>query len=173
MKDLQHPYKDQLFDLLDGKLSPEEAAHLKTQIALSPELKTYYEEAKSIHQMLSSSTLADPSSHFTKAVMGKLNDPQTLSSPSIWKGIFLLCGMLLAVGIAAVLVSKGVFNDSTTISLNDINLPKGIAEKNLPSFSIDGKMIMHVIIGMNMIIGFIVLDRTILKPLFSKRRMTV
>lgn len=173
MKDLNHSYEDRLFDLLDEKLTPEEAQKLMTAIAQSPTLKAKYQAAKAVHNMLSSTTLTDPSLRFTKDVMSKLNESPSLSTPPIWRGLFLLLGVFLVMGIAIVLVSQGVFNDSTTVDLKQIDLPKQIPNSTLPSFIIDGNTLMNVIIAMNMVIGFIVLDRTILKPLFSKRRTMV
>lgn len=170
MKDLNHSYEDRLFDLLEGKLAPEDAKKLMADIAQSPALMAKYEAAKAVHNMLSTTTLADPSLRFTKDVMSKLNDSPSPSTPPIWRGLFLLVGVFLVMGIAIVLVSQGVFNDSTTVDLKEIDLPKQIPDSTLPSFIIDGKTLMNVIIAMNMVIGFIVLDRTILKPYFSKRR---
>jgi hypothetical protein len=171
MKDLIQPHQDLLFDLLDGKLTTEEAARLRAQIEISPFLKSRYEEVKFVHQMLRSSTLQEPSLNFTKVVMGKLDEVPASAPPSFWKGLFLLAGMLMAIGIAAVLASKGVFDANATINLNDLKIPEQIPQRSLPTFIIDGKMIVNVIIIMNMIIGFIVLDKTILRPIFRRRAM--
>ncbi|RAW00165.1 hypothetical protein [Pseudochryseolinea flava] len=168
MKDLDNTYDDRIFSLLDGTLSPEQAKRLMTEIELSASLKAQYEEAKLIHSMLAGPALSDPPSNFTHVVMNKVNGSASLAQPSIWKGIFLLCGVLLTMAIAIVLVSQGVFNETTTLDLDHLNVPQGI----LPEISINGKLIMNVILALNLIIGFIVLDRTILKPLFTKRRVS-
>jgi hypothetical protein len=171
MKDLNHPSDDLLLDLLAGKLRNDEAARLMEQIAASPSLKTRYDEAKIIHQILTGSAWSDPSLNFTKVVMSKLDDAPAPAQPSIWKGVFLLVGMLLAIGIAAVLASQGVFDASTSVNLNDIKLPQQIPQRSLPTIVIDGHLIVNTIIIMNMIIGFIVLDKTILRPIFRRRAM--
>ena len=52
----------------------------------------------------------------------------------------LLAGVLLVAIIASVLVPAGVFDSiSTTIDLNQVELPKKYLERTLPSISIDGK----------------------------------
>jgi hypothetical protein len=51
-----------------------------------------------------------------------------------------LAGVLLVAIIASVLVPAGVFDSiSTTIDLNQVELPKKYLERSLPSISIDGK----------------------------------
>jgi hypothetical protein len=172
MKDLNKPYENQLFDLLDGKLRDTDAALLRARIESTPALKSQYEAAKVIHQMLQSSTMAEPSLTFTDSVMSKLNDAPAIAPPSIWRGLFLLTCMLLAIGIAALLASQGVFDaPNTIVNLNKIDLPEQLSERTLPTLVINGKMIVKMIIFMNMIIGFFVLDRTILRPIFRRRAM--
>src|SRR5688500_3230327 len=121
MKDLNKLHDDKLFDLLDGKLSSAETVKLKAQIESSAALKSRYEEAKLVHQMLASSLLREPSLNFTQAVMGKLNDSPAPVMPSFWKGLFLLTGMVITIAIAAMLASQGVFDAAdTTVNLNTI-----------------------------------------------------
>lgn len=169
MKDLNQFNDDLFFDLLDGKLSREESARMIARIESSPVLKTRYEEARAIHQLLKSSSWADPSMNFTRSVMSKLNDAPAPVVPSYWKGLLLLIGMMLTIGITMILVSQGVFDASTTVDLNNINLPKGIPDQSIPTFDLSGKTIVNIIMVMNIVVGFVLLDRAVLKPIFRKR----
>jgi hypothetical protein len=84
--------------------------------------------------------------------------------------ILLLAGVLVVAIIASVLVPAGVFDSiSTTIDLNQVELPKKYLERTLPSISIDGKIMVNVIILVNLVLGWLVLDRAILKPIFQRR----
>jgi hypothetical protein len=81
-----------------------------------------------------------------------------------------LSGVLVAVGIASILVSAGVFDNlNTTIDLNRVELPKKYFERSLPSIPFSGKVIVNIIIILNLGLAWLVLDRAILKPLFQRR----
>jgi hypothetical protein len=44
--------------------------------------------------------------------------------------------------------------------------------QSLPGIPVDGKWIVNIIIFLNIAVAFIVLDRTILHPLFQRRMQT-
>jgi hypothetical protein len=113
---------------------------------------------------------AQPSRNFTQVVMERLHQlPSPATGFSIRNGILLMAGVLVAAGVATILVSAGVFdNATTTIDLGEINLPSQY-ERALPSIPIDGKMMVNVIILLNLGLAWLVLDRVVLKPFFRRR----
>jgi hypothetical protein len=102
--------------------------------------------------------------------MSKLDQYPAQQGISVRNGIFLLIGVLITAVIASVLVSAGVFDSAVTnIDLNQVNVPKKYLNAPLPSFQYSGKVIVNIIIFLNLGIGWIVLDRVILKPFFQRR----
>jgi hypothetical protein len=55
------------------------------------------------------------------------------------------------------------------VDLNRIPLSHQYINRTLPSVSIDGKLIVNVIMVLNLALALLVLDRIILKPLFHRR----
>jgi hypothetical protein len=160
--------EDQLLDYLDGTLNPTEAEEVKQALAQSPLLQKRYDMLRALHSQLQNLKVEEPSRNFTNVVMGRLNQYPLQKGFSFLNSILLLAGVLIAVAIATLLVSKGFFDGSTSINLNEIDIPK-LQEQKLPSFSIDGKLMVNIIIILNLAIAFVVLDRAILKPYFRNR----
>jgi hypothetical protein len=75
----------------------------------------------------------------------------------------LLGGTILALSILTLLLSGGIFD-----GVNEtINLPE---VKNLDvSVPVSGKWVVKGLILLNIVLGFILLDRTILRPYFGRR----
>lgn len=162
---------DLLLGYIDGTLSPSEKQSLENELQQNGTLRKRVEQLRSTHLLMRSSRALEPSKNFTQIVMGRLNqDLSRGTSFPIRNSILLLTGVLIVVIIASVLAPAGVFdNISTTIDLNQVELPKKYVEKGLPSISLDGKLMVNIIIMVNLILGWIVLDRAILKPLFQRR----
>ena len=173
MDPLSNVPAEKLLDYLDGSLSNTEKENLEQQIQSNPVLKTRLESLRTLHQLLENNALEHPAKNFTQQVMLKLDQYPRTSSLSIRNGIFLLCGMFLVAIIATFLLSAGAFDNTTSIiNPGDVSVPQENIQqyiKSLPSFRIDGKMLVNIIIGLNLVLGWVVLDRAILKPLFKKR----
>src|SRR5688572_26576015 len=106
--------------------------------------------------------------------MSRLDQYPVRSNFTLRNGIILLAGVLVAVGIGSLLVASGVFDGSNTIDLNQTIVPVNkYIEKPIPTFNLDGKLMVNIIILLNLALAFLVLDRAILKPWFEKRRMSV
>ncbi|HEX6892956.1 MAG TPA: hypothetical protein VF141_19740 [Chryseolinea sp.] len=162
---------DLLLRYIDGTLGLSERQTLEKDLEQNEHLRKRLDQLRSSHLLLRANRLEQPSKNFTQLVMSGLNhDPIRGASFPIRNSILLLAGVLLVAIIASVLVPAGVFdNISTTIDLNQVNLPKKYVEKTLPSISIDGKLMVNLIILINLVLGWLVLDRAILKPLFQRR----
>jgi hypothetical protein len=166
-------FDDKLLDYLDGKLSVLEIQTLEQQLQTNAALQYRLEELRSLNNSLRQFSLEQPSKNFTHRVMEKLDQYPAQTGFSIRNGIFLLIGVLIAVGIAALLVTTGAFNGANTaINLNKYELPQKYIQEPLPSIPFNGKLLVNIIIFLNVAIALIVLDRTVLKPFFQKRMET-
>lgn len=173
MKKASLAQEEQLLHYIDGTLSPTERHALDVMLNNDPTLKARLDELQAADAWLHNLPLETPSRNFTQHVLAKLDHypASQRSSFTSWKGIFLLAAMLVAIGIASVLVSAGVFdNVHTTINLNQ-ELPEKIIQRSLPSVDFSGKTMVNIIIMFNLVLAWLVLDKAVLKPLFQ-RRMT-
>jgi len=171
MKKISQAQEEMLFDYLDGTLHAADKQRLETELSQNRELKARLDELQNVELWLSKIPLEEmPSRNFTLHVMGKLDQYPSRSSTLISRnGIFLLVGILVAVGLATLLVSSGVFDGvQTTINLNQ-ELPQKYIQKSLPPIALSGKLIVNIVILLNLGLAWLVLDRAVLKPLFQRR----
>jgi len=118
-------------------------------------------ELRLVDEVLSKKNkLENPSSNFTHRVMMNLHSMPVASSLSPKNGLLLLGGTIVAVTLLTLLVSGGMFD-----SINEtINVPR--IKQTVP---VSGSWIIKGLIILNIILAFVLFDRTILKPLFNKR----
>jgi F0F1-type ATP synthase membrane subunit c/vacuolar-type H+-ATPase subunit K len=169
MKKVTQQSDDMLLDFLDGKLSNEQQAIVKDSLHKDLALQERLEQLRLIHDQLSFARLEVPSKNFTTSVMGKLDHYKVQHGLSIRNGLFLLAGILAILSVGVTLLSAGVFDQTTTVDLNNVGLAQRFIKQSLPSISIDGKILVNTIILLNLVIAFIVLDRAVLKPFFQRR----
>ncbi|HEY9006024.1 MAG TPA: hypothetical protein VIM75_07815 [Ohtaekwangia sp.] len=169
MKKISTELEEKLLDYLDGNLSDAEVRKLEEALQQSDILQARFEELRKLDQTLVAFSIEQPSRNFTDRVMLHLHQRPASSSWSIRNAIFLLAGILVAVGAAAWLASAGIFDSTTTINLQQSDLPKTFIPEGTPSFTVDGKRIVNIIIMLNIVLAWIVLDRTILRPYFHRR----
>lgn len=129
------------------------------------------DELRLIDETLSKGKLESPSSNFTHRVMINLHSMPAASSLSPRNGLLLLCGTFLAVVILTVIVGTGVFDTyNPTISLErltSVPLTENInIQKTIP---ISGNWLLNGLVLLNIVLAFVLLDRTILRPFFNKR----
>lgn len=174
MNTISQAMEEKLLDYLDGNLSAPEKEKLEQQIQQHPGLKARFDTLRTLHSMLGNNTLEQPAKNFTQQVMARLDHYPRSSSISLRNGIFLLCGVFIVAVVAALLVSAGVFDSATSvIDLKNFNLPQKYIQEYvqvpLPAFKFSGKIMVQIIIVLNLVLGWLVLDRAILKPLFKRR----
>ena len=170
MKKVSQSDDDMLLDYLDGTLSAVDKEKIVQALAQTPSLRARLEELKVVTTVLSDTTLELPSKNFTHLVMNRLDQYPAQSGFSVRNGIFLLLGVLLAMGMAIALISSGTFDNATTsIDLNQVDLSKKFVNTPLPSFEFSSKLIVNIIVVLNLGLAWILLDKTILKPFFQKR----
>jgi len=170
MEKIPTPDDERLLDYLDGVLNEKQSRELEDRIGMSPELKRRLEEFRVLHLSLKGkAVLETPSPFFTQRVMKNLRSlsPATFSTRN---GILLLSGILVAIGIALLLLNSGVFDSAKgTVSLESLPIKKEWIKNLLPTIPYNGKMLVNIIIIIATGLSFVLLDRTILRPWFEYR----
>lgn len=162
--------EDSLQDFLDGNLEGPALQQLKLALAASTAMQQRLEELRHIHEHLKTHTLQSPSAVFVDRVMRNLSRAVVTVQPSPKNGLMLLAGVIIASGMLAIMISAGAFDQIRgLIQIEQIEPLKKYVTPSLPSFSINGKLIMKILIGINLVLAFIVLDRTVLRPYFQRR----
>ena len=173
MEKLSPAKEEELIRYVEGELHSLQKIKLESEIQDSVLLKKRLEELQSVRYFLmSKATFETPSKNFTQKVMEELDARPALSLFSPRKGLLLLMGIIIASGIGLMLLTNGVF-DNTTTSLVVDALPLKNKWIEDPSFTIpfNGRILVNGIIFLNLGLALILLDRTILRPLFQKRTM--
>ena len=159
---------DHLLRYLNSELEANEVAALKTQLDETPALTQRLDELRAIQIYLKqTNVLENPSSNFTAVVMQGLDRVKT-QNISARRGLILLIGSIVASGIALGLLTMGAFDTSTSLLIEPVVQTKFI---EIPKISIpfNTKVLINGIIFLNLGLLFVLLDRTILKPLFQNR----
>ncbi|MCA6378568.1 MAG: hypothetical protein IM574_12950 [Cytophagales bacterium] len=170
MKMVSQEMEDQLLRYLDGELNATESKVIERKIMMSSDVSTRLEELRLVRSFLMNRARVEaPSKNFTQKVMNDLDVLPARSTASFRNGLLILIGSILVSVIALVLLSAGVFDSTTT------QFVVGSPLKNnwfaFPSLRIpfNGKMFVNGIVFLNLALAFVLLDRTVLKPLFQKR----
>ncbi len=162
---------DQLLQYLDGTLTGKEKAELENLLANNANLEIRLVELRNVHVVLSTKAkLEQPSKLFTDKVMHNLDRQPVRSALSPRNGLLLLCGIIVAAGAMALLLSVGVFDNlNDTISLDKLPIKNDYIKNPLPSIPFNGKWMVNGILILTLGLAFVLLDRTILKPYFERR----
>ena len=173
MEKLTTAQEDRLLNYLDGTLGPNEVLQLKKELEHSPALYARLEELRVVHRVLAATKLESPSPAFATKVMKNLHIVSFSSGLSPRNGMLLVAGMMVAAGILVTLVSAGVFDKlNALIPLDQVVPIKKYLQQSLPVMSINVKLIMNILIGLNLVLAFLVLDKTVLRPFFQRRSGT-
>lgn len=169
---MEKPASDEhILNYLDGLLEIEEVKKLEELIHRSPELKARLNELQAVHFALKANGKVEvPSKDFTQRVMTQLDKFSHTRGFSPKNGILLLCGILVAVGIALILLEAGKFDASNkTITLDTLPFKKEWIKNTIPSIHLNGKLVVKIIMMVAIGISLVLLDRTILRPMFQRR----
>ena len=170
MNKLSPAKEEELLRYLDGELETSHKIKLEAELQRAPDLKERLEELRVIRSfLLRKATLETPSKTFTQKVMAGL-DAQPVKSFSPGKGLLLLIGVLIASVLALMLLSNGVFDQTNTSLLVDTAPIKNKwIEETTYSIPFNGKILVNGIIFLNLALALVLLDRTVLRPIFQKR----
>jgi len=161
---------DQLLNFLDGNTTEAERDKVNKLNGLNPEVKKRVEELQAVHFFLQNQNkIEQPSKTFTEKVMAGLHARPSFTLLSPKNGLLLLVGLMVASGLAIMLVSAGSFDQwHTFFRLGQVPLKNNLVK--LPtSIPFDLKLTVKIFVMINVVIGFVLLDRTILRPIFQKR----
>ncbi|MGC3948621.1 MAG: hypothetical protein QM762_29665 [Chryseolinea sp.] len=171
MKQLTQQDLDDLAKYIDDELGVKERMEFEHRLGADKLLQEKFASLMEVHEIMKTQPQLSPSRNFTQRVMENLDhySPPAFSF-SIRNGLFLLAGVLVAGLLALYLAGSGVFDGPVTIaSPVDGVLPDNLLQRKFPSFTFDGKILVNAIVLLNLILGWIVLDRTILRPWFNRR----
>jgi len=160
-----------LLEYIDGSLTAAEALALEQQLKTDLALRARLKELQASHTTLRTALPREqPSRDFTLKVMENLNyAPSQEAAQPIRKSILLLAGALIAAVGTAILMASGFFDSvTTTLDLNAMK-PADLVKDTVPTLNINARILVNAVIIGNIVIAFIVLDRTVLKPFFQKR----
>jgi hypothetical protein len=170
MNKLSTEQDDRLLNYLDGRLDGTSLAELRKALEGSETMRLRLEELRIVHRTLALTRLDTPSPGFVNKVMQNLHKVPSSPGLSPRNGMFLLAGITVATGILAVMISAGIFDQvKGMISLEQAAPAQKYFQQSLPAISVSGKLIINVLIGLNLLLAFLVLDRTVLRPFFQKR----
>jgi anti-sigma factor RsiW len=170
MSKLSPTKEEELLRYLDGDLDAESKANLEAELQGSSLLKSRLNELQSVRSFLMRrAVLESPSKNFTQKVMEGLDAQPVRSLFSPKKGLLLLTGVIIASGIALMLLTNGVFDQSTTSLLVDAPIKNKWIQDTTFTIPFNGKILVNGILFLNLGLALILLDRTILRPLFQKR----
>jgi len=170
MNNLSPAKEEELLRYLDGEFDISQRKILEAEIQQSELLKNKLEELKLIQAHLTrKATLEAPSKNFTQKVMEglEMQPARPLLSPR--KGLLLLIGILIASGISLMLLTNGVFDQTTTSLVLDAPVKNKWIEDTTFTIPFNGKILVNGILFLNLGLALVLLDRTILRPLFQKR----
>jgi hypothetical protein len=171
MNKLSPAKEEELLRYLDDELDPGQKINLEAEIQRSTILKTRLEELKPVRSFLMrKATVETPSKNFTQKVMEGLDVQPVRSLFSPRKGLLLLIGVIIASGISLMLLTNGVFDQTTTSLIVDAAPIKNKwIQDTTFSIPFNGKTLVNGILFLNLGLALVLLDRTILRPLFQKR----
>lgn len=161
---------EELLNFLDGAGSEAERRKLEKTISENQVAQKRLKELEAVHFFLRNQKgIEQPSKNFTDKVMERLHTKPSFTFFSPKNGLILLVGLLVASGLALMLASSGTFDqlhtvfdfNSLPVNTNTLKIPKSIP--------FDVKVFVKAFVLINLAIGFILLDRTILRPIFQKR----
>ncbi len=128
------------------------------------------EELQAVHLFFQKQKgIEQPSKNFTEKVMAGLHSKTSFAFLSPKNGLLLLVGLMVASGLAITLVSSGWFDQwHTYFNLGKIPMKTNLVK--LPtSIPFDLKLTVKIFVMINVVVGLVLLDRTILRPIFQKR----
>ncbi len=157
---------------LDGELEGPFLQQFKEELSRSSALQVRLEQLRPVHAFLSKQSLQSPSTNFVDQVMRNLSR-KVIIYPSPKNGLMLLSGVIIASGMLAAVLSAGTFDQlSGLITVDQVEILKKYNTPSLPPVNVNGKLLMRILIGINLVLAFIVLDRTVLRPFFQRRAMS-
>lgn len=161
--------EENIQDLIDGRLSNQEAEAVRMKIAEDEYLRLFYNTLKEVDLSLQNSALSHPSEEFTDNVMQALYQPKPRSVID-FKSVLILLALIVCATVGLVYSShvnlslpqiSPVSTEITLLEKVQINLPKIV----LPPSEI---LLNGLYFGL-LFMALLYFDRIILRQIFSNR----
>ena len=161
---------DELLQYLDGLGNADERENVRDELSKNPVAKRRMDELEAVHLFLQKQNrIAQPAKNFTEKVMAALHAKPSFAFLSPKNGLLLLMGLVVASGFAIALVSSNALDQwHTFFNIGQVPL-KNDWVKLPTSIPFDLKMTLKIFVMVSIVLGFVLLDRTILRPIFQKR----
>ena len=168
----QQNIEEKILEYLDGQTTMKDKAAFELLLKTDDQIAERFNQLKLVYSVLHSSKLETPGADFTHRVMSNLHVGSVSLPTSPRNGIILLLGIGVAMMLGVILLSSGWFEQLTgVINLEALRLPIKIMDKQLPSIPYNGAFLLKLLIGLNLVIAFVLFDKTILQPYFRKRSL--
>jgi hypothetical protein len=158
-------WTDAIQKYLDGELAAAESRTLLEEAERNPSVAEQLRLAKAIHQHLAHSRLEHPTNSFTNQVLSRLAQMPASVRTSPRNGLLLLMGVLAACTVFILIFGS----KQLTIGMIELDTTKIPLKQLAPTLSLDLKWIINTLILVNLALGFVLLDRTVLRPYFERR----
>jgi hypothetical protein len=159
-----------ILQYLDGQLPMKDKVEFENTLKTDGQLQERFYQLKVVHESLRASKLETPGHDFTARVMRNLSQAPARIMISPKNGLMLLLGIGVALMLGVIFLSTGTFDQITgVLSLDKLNVPKTIVPESLPAIPFNGSLIMKILVGLNLAIAFVLIDKTILQPYFRNR----
>ncbi len=158
---------EKIMDYLDGLLPAEERRQLERELLASPRLRERLEVFRMVAQTFSKQIVQQPSKDFTESVLSDLHRKRVGAGFSPRNGFLLFVGVVVAVLVVSFFLGNGFYANQLDIATKEVAFPQ--LKQSIPAFNVNSNLIINGILIVATAISFVVLDRTVLKPLFQKR----
>ncbi len=159
-------WSERIQKFLDGELSAGDTRALLEAAERDAGLRTQLAAMKLLHMHLNGNVLEAPPAGFTQRVMAGLEHLPRSVRHSPRNGLLLLMGVLVACTVLMLLFGSDLLPGGA-IQLDTSQLP--LASLRAP-FVVNLKWVINGLILVNLALGLILLDRTVLKPFFGQGR---
>ncbi|MCU0419942.1 MAG: hypothetical protein MUC38_09820 [Cyclobacteriaceae bacterium] len=161
---------EQLWQWVAGEAPEAEAARLEQAMCEDESIQKRTAHIRLLHQTLQrQATLEEPSSRFTARTMAALREKPLLPM-TYGKGFLILGGIVVATGLAAMLMAFGIFDsEAAPLTLRQPWLTRLIGS---PTLHFEVKTVVKAVMLGNLALALVLLDRTILRPYFQRRSLS-
>lgn len=158
-------WTEQIRKYLDNELSPPDVRGLLEEAEHNETVREQLHQQRMLHAYLLRGALESPSATFTQRVMAKLEQMPASVRHSPRNGLLLLMGVLAACTV----IVLGMGSDLLPTGIIELDTTKLPVQNLAPRIAVDLKWIINGLIIVNLALGFVILDRTVLRPFFERR----
>lgn len=161
---------EQLWRWAEGEASEAEQAQIRDAMMQDEAIQTRADHIRWLRETLQrQATLEEPSARFTARTMAAIRQKPILPV-TYGKGFWILGGIVIATGLAALLMGFGTFDSEVApLTLQQPWLTKMIGS---PTLHVSVKTVVSAVILGNLALALVLLDRTILRPYFQGRSLS-